>query len=49
MIVVADGTVVQTFDQLAVIVQQHKPGDRITVVYYPKNTSKKVTTTVTLG
>jgi putative serine protease PepD len=49
VIVVADGRIVQTFDQLSVIVQQHKPGDRIDVVYYPKNKSKKVTTTVTLG
>jgi S1-C subfamily serine protease len=49
VIVVADGRVVQTFDQLTVIVEQHKPGDRISVSYYPKNSSKKVTTTVTLG
>jgi S1-C subfamily serine protease len=49
VIVVADGTVVQTFDQLTVIVEQHKPGDRIVVTYYPKGSSKKVTTTVTLG
>jgi S1-C subfamily serine protease len=49
VIVVADGTVIQTFDQLTVIVEQHKPGDRISVTYYPKGSSKKVTTTVTLG
>jgi S1-C subfamily serine protease len=49
VIVVADGKVVQTFDQVTVIVEQHKPGDRIQVTYYPKNSSKKVTTTVTLG
>jgi S1-C subfamily serine protease len=49
VIVVADGKVVQTFDQLTVIVQQHKPGDRISVTYYPKDTSTKVTTTVTLS
>lgn len=49
VIVVADGKVVQTFDQLTVIVEQHKPGDRISVTYYPKNSSKKTTTTVTLG
>jgi len=48
VIVVADGTVVQTFDQVTVIVEQHKPGDRISVTYYPKNSSKKLTTTVTL-
>jgi S1-C subfamily serine protease len=49
VIVVADGQVVQSFDQLTVIVQQHKPGDRISITYYPKDSSKKVTTTVTLG
>jgi S1-C subfamily serine protease len=49
VIVVADNKIVQTFDQLTVIVEQHKPGDRIEVTYYPKNSSKKVTTKVTLG
>jgi putative serine protease PepD len=49
VIVAADGKVVQTFDQLTVIVEQHKPGDRISVTYYPKDSSTKVTTTVTLG
>jgi S1-C subfamily serine protease len=49
VIVVADGQVVQTFDQLTVIVEQHEPGDQISVTYYPKNSSKKVTTKVTLG
>jgi S1-C subfamily serine protease len=48
VIVVADGKIVQTFDQLTVIVAQHKPGDRISVTYYPKNSSTKVTTMVTL-
>jgi S1-C subfamily serine protease len=49
VIVVADGQVVQSFDQLSVIVEQHMPGDRISVTYYPKDSSTKVTTTVTLG
>ncbi len=49
VIVVADGKVVQSFDQLTVIVEQHKPGDRISVTYYPKGSSTKVTTSVTLG
>jgi S1-C subfamily serine protease len=49
VVVVADKQVVQAFDQLIVIVQKHKPGDRISVTYYPKNSGKKVTTTVTLG
>jgi len=49
VVVAADGQIVQAFDQLIVIVQEHKPGDRITVTYYPKNSSKKRTITVTLG
>ena len=49
VVVVADGKIVQSFDQLTVIVEQHKPGDQISVTYYPKNSSTKVTTTVTLG
>ena len=47
VIVAADGTVVQSFDQLRVIVQQHKPGDQVDVTYYRK--SERLTTTVTLG
>jgi len=49
VVVAADGRVVQAFDQLIVIVQQHEPGDRIKVAYYPKNSSTKRTATVTLG
>ncbi|HVU93335.1 MAG TPA: trypsin-like peptidase domain-containing protein, partial [Jatrophihabitans sp.] len=49
VIVAADGQVVQAFDQLIVIVQEHKPGDRIKVTYYPKNSSTKRTIAVTLG
>jgi S1-C subfamily serine protease len=49
VVVVADKQIVQAFDQLIVIVQKHKPGDRISVTYYPKNSGKKVTTTVKLG
>jgi S1-C subfamily serine protease len=49
VIVVADGKVVQTFDQLTVIVEQRKPGDQISVTYYPKNSSTKRTVKVTLG
>jgi S1-C subfamily serine protease len=48
VIVAADGQIVQAFDQLIVIVQEHKPEDRISITYYPKNSSKKVTKTVTL-
>jgi S1-C subfamily serine protease len=48
VVVAADGQIVQAFDQLIVIVQEHKPGDRISITYYPKNSSKKVTKTVTL-
>jgi S1-C subfamily serine protease len=49
VVVAADGRIVQAFDQLIIIVQEHKPGDRIPLTYYPKNSSKKVTTIVTLG
>ena len=49
VVVAADGRVVQAFDQLIVIVQQHDPGDRIKVTYYPKNSATKRTVTVTLG
>jgi S1-C subfamily serine protease len=49
VVVAAGGRLVQAFDQLIIIVQEHKPGDRIALTYYPKNSSKKVTTTVTLG
>jgi S1-C subfamily serine protease len=47
VIVVADKQAIQTFDQLIVIVQQHRPGDEIDVTYYRGN--KKLTTTVELG
>ncbi|HZC71178.1 MAG TPA: trypsin-like peptidase domain-containing protein [Jatrophihabitans sp.] len=49
VVIAAGGRLVQAFDQLIIIVQEHKPGDRIPLTYYPKNTSKKVTTNVTLG
>lgn len=48
VVVAADGHVIQTFDQLTVIVQQHRPGDRIELTYYRKGTSTKSTVTVTL-
>ena len=47
VVVVADHQVVQTFDQVIVIVQEHKAGDRIGITYY--RGSSKRTTTVTLG
>ncbi len=49
VIVAADGTVIQTFDQLIVIVQQHKPGDKIVVEYYRNKSSTTSRTTITLG
>ncbi|MGI8677239.1 MAG: trypsin-like peptidase domain-containing protein [Jatrophihabitans sp.] len=48
-IVAADGQPIQSFDQLIVIVQQHRPGDHIAVTYYRKGTSKTSTAKVTLG
>jgi serine protease Do len=47
VVVVADKVAVQTFDQLIVIVQQHKPGDHIQVTYY--RGKDKRTADVTLG
>ncbi|MEO9138406.1 MAG: trypsin-like peptidase domain-containing protein [Jatrophihabitans sp.] len=49
VVVGADGQVIHSFDQLTVIVSQHRPGDRIDVTYYRKGASDKSTTTVTLG
>ncbi|MBN9621131.1 MAG: trypsin-like peptidase domain-containing protein, partial [Actinobacteria bacterium] len=49
VVVAADGQLVQSFEQLIVIVQQHKPGDRISLTYYPKDSAQTVTKTVTLG
>ena len=34
MIVVADDRLIVSYDQLVVIVQEHKPGDKITVTYF---------------
>ena len=48
VIIAADGQVIQTFDQLTVIVSQRRPGDRIDVTYYRKGTDQKRTVTVTL-
>jgi S1-C subfamily serine protease len=48
VIVAADGHVIHSFDQMIVIAQLHKPGDRISVTYYRKNSATKTTTTVTL-
>ncbi|GAB2469594.1 S1C family serine protease [Jatrophihabitans fulvus] len=48
VIVAADGQVIQTFDQLTVIVLQKKPGDRLEVTYYVKDSTRKRTVTVTL-
>ena len=47
VIISADDRVIVSYDQLVVVVQEHKPGDKITVTYY-RGADKK-TTTVTLG
>jgi S1-C subfamily serine protease len=47
VIVVADGKAILNYDQLVVIVQEHQPGDQITVTYFHGN--QKRTATVTLG
>jgi S1-C subfamily serine protease len=47
VIVVADGHSIVSYDELAVIVQQHAPGDQISLTYF--RGSEEKTTTVTLG
>jgi S1-C subfamily serine protease len=47
VIIVADGKPVQSYDQLVVIVQEHKPGDTIDVTYF--RGAKKRTAAITLG
>jgi S1-C subfamily serine protease len=47
VVVAADGQVVAGFDQLVVVVQEHKPGNKIDITYLRGNA--KHTTTVTLG
>ncbi|MGH8963110.1 MAG: S1C family serine protease, partial [Jatrophihabitantaceae bacterium] len=47
VIVVADGHAIISYDQLVVIVQQHKPGDKIDVTYFHQ--AGKKTATITLG
>jgi S1-C subfamily serine protease len=47
VIVVADNSKIQSYDQLVVIVQAHKPGEKMTVTYF--RGSAKLTATVTLG
>jgi len=47
VIIAADGHAIIGYDQLVVLVQQHRPGDRISVTYY--RGAARRTTTVTLG
>jgi S1-C subfamily serine protease len=47
VIVVADGHAIISYDQLVVIVQQHKPGDKVAITYF-HNAAKK-TATITLA
>jgi S1-C subfamily serine protease len=47
VIVSADDRVIVSYDQLVVVVQEHKPGDKIAVTYY--HGAAKKTATVTLG
>jgi len=46
-VIVADDQPILSFDQLIVAVQEHKPGDKLTVTYY--RGSAKRTATITLG
>jgi S1-C subfamily serine protease len=47
VIVVAQGRAVQTFDALQVVVEEHKPGDKLALTYYRGSAKRSVT--VTLG
>ena len=47
VIVVADGRPILTFDQLVVLVQEHRPGDKLSMTYF--RGADQRTTTVTLG
>ena len=47
VIVVADGKPIQSWDQLVVIIQEHKPGDTIGVTYF--RGAKKLTASVKLA
>lgn len=47
VITVVDSTLIETFERLAVVVMQHKPGDKLKVRYYRGNKESDVT--VTLG
>lgn len=47
VVVVADGKLIQTYDQLVVVVQAHKPGDTISMTYF--RGAAKATVTVKLG
>jgi S1-C subfamily serine protease len=47
VVVVADGQPVQTYDQLVVVIQAHKPGDSIPMTYF--RGAVKATVTVKLG
>ena len=49
VIVVLDKTVIQSADQLTVVIQQRKPGEKVSVTYYPRGSSARKTITVTLG
>jgi S1-C subfamily serine protease len=47
VIVAADGRVTQTYEALEVIIQEHKPGEKVQLTYY--RGSSRRTVTVTLG
>ena len=49
VVVTAGDRVIQTFDQLVVLVQERKPGDHLSVTYYPDDGSQKKTATIVLG
>lgn len=46
VVTVADSTLIDTFERLAVVVMQHKPGDKIKVRYYRGNKESDATITL---
>jgi S1-C subfamily serine protease len=49
VITLVDTTLIDSREQLAVTVQEHKPGDKVKVHFYRENSKKESATTVTLS
>ena len=49
VITLIDTTLIDSREQLAVTVQDHRPGDKVKVRFYRDNSAKQSAVTVTLG